>query len=373
MNFELNDDQLAIADLAGRIFGEQVTDESLRHRSPGIDRPLWELLAASGLTAASLPEEAGGSAMGQLELALMLEAQGRSLAPVPLGISSVSALALAEFGQPAEARRWLPGVAEGSHWLTAALLEVAAAGEPPFRCRREGEDWVLDGSAEQVTWAEGAGALLVPARDEAEAWHWLVLPAAIEGLTLTAQAATHPEPRCRVVAEGVRLGAEAQLEGEGSVLAEWLLSRMRVALAALTLGVAEEALARTAAYTMERKQFGRPLAAFQAVAHRAAEGYVDLEALRTILWSAAWRLDSGQPDADSDSRTAKWWAAEVAHRIGHTGQHLHGGIGADLDYPIHRFYLWAKGLEFSLGGRGQQLADLGRQLAANPGLGARLM
>src|SRR5690625_4768226 len=107
MNFELNDDQLAIADLAGRIFGEQVTDESLRHRSPGIDRPLWELLAASGLTAASLPEEAGGSAMGQLELALMLEAQGRSLAPVPLGISSVSALALAEFGQPAEARRWL--------------------------------------------------------------------------------------------------------------------------------------------------------------------------------------------------------------------------------------------------------------------------
>jgi len=372
MNFEWSEDQLAIADLAGRIFSEQVTDEYHRQRASGADPALWRLLAESGLTGACLPEAVGGSEMGQLELALMLEAQGRSLAPVPLGHSSVASLARAEFGAPAEAQRWLPGVVEGSYWLSAALHEVAAGAVAPFRCRPVGEGWELSGQAEQVGWAKGAGALLVPARAEDDTLHWLMLPIGAEGVRCIAQEATHPEPRCRVVAEGVRLDATARLAVQGEELTQWLLSRLRVALAALTLGVVEEALARTADYTMERQQLGRPLAAFQAVAHRAAEGYVDREALRTVLWSAAWRLDSDQPDAAADALTAKWWAAEAAHRIGHTGQHLHGGIGADLDYPIHRYYLWAKGLEFSLGGGGQQLAELGRQLAANAELGARL-
>lgn len=373
MDFQFNDDQRAIADLAGQIFSDQVTDEYLRHRPPGVDAQLWQLLAESGLTAACLDEEFGGSGMGQLELALMLEAQGRSLAPVPLAISSIASLALARFGEATEAAQWLPGVITGKHWLTAALSEVAASRPVPFTSQRNADGWLLEGVAEQVTWAEGAGVVLIPARSDDGNWHWFVLPVNAAGVSLQAQLSTHPEPRCQVRAEAVQLPASALLRQDGPTLAKWLLARMRVALAAQTLGVVEEALARTAAYTMERQQFGKPLAAFQAVAHRAAEGYVDRETLRTVVWSAAWRLDTDQPDAEADALTAKWWAAEVAHRIGHTGQHLHGGIGADVDYPIHRFYLWAKGLEFSLGGAGQQLAELGRQLADQSDLGARLM
>lgn len=373
MDFQFSDDQQAIAELSGQIFRDQVNDDYHRGRPVGADAGLWRLLAESGLTAACLDEAAGGSGMGMLELALMLEQQGRSLAPVPLGISSIAAQALARFGSAAQTGQWLPGVVDGSHWLTAALTEVASDAAPPFSLRREADGWRLNGVAEQVTWAEGAAVALVPAQlEDGEAWHWLVLPLAAPGVELQQELSTHPEPRCQLRATDVQLPADAALSHDGRQLATWLLARARVALAAQAVGVVAEALDRTAAYTIERTQFGKPLAGFQAVAHRAAEGYVDREALRTVVWSAAWRLDSDQPDADADAMTAKWWAAEAGHRIGHTAQHLHGGIGSDIDYPIHRFYLWAKGLEFSLGGAGRQLAELGRRLATDAQLGARL-
>ena len=82
---------------------------------------------------------------------------------------------------------------------------------------------------------------------------------------------------------------------------------------------------------------------------------------------ASWRLSEGL-DASAEARTAKWWACEAGHRVGHTGQHLHGGMGADIDYPIHRYFLWAKQLEYTLGGSQEQLAQLGAKLAADPGL-----
>lgn len=373
MDFQFTEDQQAIAELAGQIFRDQVDDDYHRGREPGADRALWKLLADSGLTAACVDEQAGGSGMGMMELALMLEAQGRSLAPVPLAISSIAAQALARFGDASQQQQWLPGVVDGSHWLSIALTEVAADSPAPFRLRQGADGWVVDGVADQVTWAEGAAAVLVPARTEGgETDTWLVMPVTAGGVSLESQRATHPEPRYRLSADGVALPATAALDSAGTDISGWLLARTRLAIAAMALGVAEEALQRTAAYTMERTQFGKPLAAFQAVAHRAAEGYVDCEALRTVIWSAAWRLDAGQSDADADTMTAKWWAAEVGHRLGHTAQHLHGGMGSDVDYPIHRFYLWAKGLEFSLGGAGRQLSSLGRRLASDSGLGARL-
>ena len=135
-----------------------------------------------------------------------------------------------------------------------------------------------------------------------------------------------------------------------------------VGLCALQVGVCEAALTQTAAYLNGRQQFGRPLSTFQATMLRAADAAIDIEAMRVTCQNAAWRFDTGRDAADA-SRVAKWQAAERGQRTVHATQHLHGGIGADITYPIHRYFLWGKQIELVLGGPGAQLARLGAEIA----------
>jgi alkylation response protein AidB-like acyl-CoA dehydrogenase len=129
--------------------------------------------------------------------------------------------------------------------------------------------------------------------------------------------------------------------------------------------VCEEALAITARYVSEREQFGSKLGTFQAVGNRVADAYIDTEAIRLTALQAVWRLSEGL-DAHDELMTAKFWAAEGAQRVVHAAQHLHGGIGMDLDYPIHRYFRWAKVLELTLGGASPSLLRLGKSLATQP-------
>jgi alkylation response protein AidB-like acyl-CoA dehydrogenase len=122
-------------------------------------------------------------------------------------------------------------------------------------------------------------------------------------------------------------------------------------------------LAMTAAYTSQRVQFDRPIATFQAVAQRAADAYIDVETLRVTLWEAAWRLAEGLPAARHVA-IAKAFAAEAGARVVYAAQHLHGGIGFDLDYGLARYYPLSKWIELELGGASAHLARLGAQLAA---------
>jgi alkylation response protein AidB-like acyl-CoA dehydrogenase len=130
-------------------------------------------------------------------------------------------------------------------------------------------------------------------------------------------------------------------------------------------GVCEEALRITARYVSEREQFGTRIGTFQAVAHRAADAYIDTEAIRLTAWQAAWRLHAGL-DAKDELAVAKFWAAEGGQRVVHAAQHLHGGIGVDTDYPIHRYFRWTKQIELTLGGATVSLLRLGAALAAEP-------
>ena len=134
-------------------------------------------------------------------------------------------------------------------------------------------------------------------------------------------------------------------------------------MCALQAGVVEAALRITAKYTSTREQFGKPLATFQAVAHRAADASIDVEAVRWTMWQAAWRVAAGLP-AGEEIAIAKFWASEGAHRVVYAAQHLHGGIGLDLDYPVHRYYVWSKQIELSLGSGAVQLARLGQAAAS---------
>src|SRR5439155_1759748 len=147
-------------------------------------------------------------------------------------------------------------------------------------------------------------------------------------------------------------GAPAEQVGDDGAVG-WLLERTLVGLCAVQVGVCEQALRLAAEYTSHREQFGRPLSTFQGVALKAADAYIDTEALRTTTWQAAWRLAEGL-DASREVLVAKWWAAEGGQRAVHITQHLHGGLGADVDYPVHRYFLWGKQIETTLGGAGHQ-------------------
>ena len=149
--------------------------------------------------------------------------------------------------------------------------------------------------------------------------------------------------------------------GDGSAL-DWALARAHTGLAALQAGITEEAVRMTAEYVSEREQFGKPLSTNQGVAMRAGDAYIATEAVRATMWQAGWRLAEGL-DATTEVLTAAWWTAEAGHEVLHTTQHLHGGMGSDIDYPVHRYFIWGKEIGDTLGAASATVAALGDVLA----------
>ncbi|HWC39142.1 MAG TPA: acyl-CoA dehydrogenase family protein [Acidimicrobiales bacterium] len=370
MDFTLSEEQQAIADLAAQIFEDQATPERVKEVEGGadrIDRGLWAKLAEANLLGIALPEDAGGSGYGIVELCLVLEQQGRRVAPVPLLPTLVmGALPIAQLGTTEQRARWLPGVATGEVVLTAALAEVASGTlGPGVAATPDGSAWRLDGAAVSVPAAHLAARVLVPARRPGgDLGVYLVDPGA-SGVARQAAQTTDRGVAAHLTFTNTPIPPEDVLGGDdvGDDTIGWILDRAMVGLCALQVGVAEEALRMAAEYTSARHQFGRPLATFQGAALKAADAYIDTEAMRATMWQAAWRMSQGM-DATDAVAVAKWWAADAGHRVVHTTQHLHGGLGADVDYPIHRYFLWGKQIEVTLGGASQQLARLGREIAA---------
>jgi len=370
VDFSFDDDQRALAELARQILSDGSANESLRalERSgaPRFDRALWKKLAEAGLLGIAVPEAEGGAGMGFLELALLVEQMGRTMAAVPLLETLVlGALPLERFGSEAQRSRWLPRVVQGDAVLTAALLEADdEAALPATRAVRDGDGWRLDGEKLCVPAGAIADLFLVPARTGEDASTLFLVEAGAKGLRVVPLDTTAGQPEARLELAGVRAAAGDVLgrPGQGAEVTAFIRLRGSAALASEALGVCAEALRLTAEYVKTRKQFDQAIGTFQAVGQRAADAYVDTEAIRLTSWQAAWRIAEGLPAEDAVA-VAKFWAAEGGQRIVHTAQHLHGGIGVDRDYPLHRYFLRAKQIELSLGGATGQLRALGRRLA----------
>jgi alkylation response protein AidB-like acyl-CoA dehydrogenase len=372
MDFSFSDEQEAVRDLARQIFADRVSHErltGLERDGVWFDDELWNELAKANLTALSLPEAVGGSGCGILEVCLVLEELGRHVAPVPLFPTLLLGGApLAEFGAETQCERWLAPVAERAGVVTAALEEVGCENptRPRTRAVPDGSGWRLTGEKVCVPAAQRAGCILVPARTgDGAVGVFLVEPDAA-GVALEQQVTTNREPHARLRLDGAAVAAEAVLAapGEGARVIDWTVEHALVGLCAIQLGLAEEALRRTAEYIGQRKQFDRPIATFQGVTMRAADAFIDIECMRSTLYQAAWRLSARLP-AGPEVAAAKWWACRGGQRVVHTAQHLHGGIGSDVDYPIHRFFLWSKQLDLTLGGASHQLARLGTMLVGD--------
>ncbi|MCU1496965.1 MAG: acyl-CoA dehydrogenase [Acidimicrobiales bacterium] len=372
MDFALSVEQTDLRDLAGRILSEQLPPERIREIEQGdqwFAPDTWAELAQADLLGLCLPEATGGGGYGFFELALLLEQVGRNVAPVPLLPTLVlGALPIAEFGSAEQQAAWLPGVAAGDVILTAGLSE-GGDGLPPAVPRTvatpAGDGWTITGTKALVPAAELAARILVPAQTGDGATTVFLVDPTAAGVALERNLGANLEPLSTLTLDGVAVGAGdvlGSVDGGAEVVA-WTTDRGVAAYCAVQAGVCESALRTTASYVSERKQFDTPIATFQAVAQRAADAYIDTEAVRLTAYQAAWRLAEGRPAAE-ELAIAKFWAAEGAHRVVHAAQHLHGGIGVDADYPVHRTFRWAKHIELSLGGGTAHLRRLGALLAA---------
>lgn len=367
MNFDYSEDQLAIADVANRIFKDLCGDEAIRQlfkTDQPLHRDLWQQLASSGLLAAPIPAEQGGSGMGLTEFCVVVEAQGRSVAPVPLIETVVEcALPISQFGSEALCQRILPGVISGELMLSAVRPYNGLLQRKPLTATAGADGhWTLEGDSSLALYASVAHGFVVEAESAQGAFVGFV-DAQAKGVSVIAQRSGGGELAGLVRFSGVTVKPSDVLasgEAAHNVL-EWQRQRTYTAMAAQQVGILREGLRRAAEYTNERKQFGRSLSSFQAVAQQAADAYMAIEALRSVYWRALDDLDN-RGNAAEAARVAKFWLCESGHTAAHIYLHIHGGIGQDLDYPLHRFFTWAKKNEVYLGGAQQHAAALGRQL-----------
>ncbi|OBJ59694.1 acyl-CoA dehydrogenase family protein [Mycobacterium asiaticum] len=360
MDFTFTEEQETIAKLARDLFERRATPERLTELEAGdvrYDEALWQELAAADLLGTALPESVGGNGGGFVELGVLLAEVGWSVAPVPVYATLVlGADPIARHGTPDQRSRFLPDVVAGKRILTAALTEPGRSDptRPATTARRDGPNWRLDGVKELVPAAQLADTVLIPARTDDGDVGLFLLATDANGVDIRPAKTTHREPHADVSLDGATVSDDDRLAGG----IDSLYSRALIALCAIQLGVADRALHIAARYTTEREQFGRPIGSFQAVQQRMADAFIDVEAIRWTTWHAAWLVANGRP-ADRAARIAKFWAGEAGARVAATAQQVHGGIGIDTTYPLHRYFLWAKYNELILGSASQQLACLG--------------
>jgi alkylation response protein AidB-like acyl-CoA dehydrogenase len=373
MDFSFSEEQDAIGGLAKQILGDRSTLERMteleKGDGPRYDPDLWKELVTAGLVGIAVPEQYGGAGLGFLELAIIAEQVGATAAPIPfIETAIMGALPIAEFGSEVQKEAWLPRVARGEALLTAALMEGESdPGKPTTQARADGKGFRLSGAKECVAGGQIAVRVLVPATAEDGRIGIFIVDPNAKGVKLESLDTTSGQPEARIVLSDVAVGPEDLLGDldRGADILAWIEERATAAQCSLALGVCAEALRLTAEYTKGREQFGQSIATFQAVGQRAADAYIDTEAIRLTSWQAAWRLSEGLP-ATEQVAVAKYWASDAGQRVVHTASHLHGGMGVDKDYALFRYFLYAKQLELTLGGTTPQLLKIGRILAAEP-------
>ncbi|WP_113705199.1 acyl-CoA dehydrogenase family protein [Nonomuraea lactucae] len=318
MDFNLDETQQDLRKLAADLLAKDAGEDRLRE---------------AGLLSVCVPEEAGGAGLGPVEMAVVLREVGARAAAVPALPALAGSLALSTYGTRAQQERS----------ATIALREPgrALADPPVTRADRTDGSWVLTGRKTQVPYLEPAALV------SADAGVFLVTsPEASPEFTSTG------EPAATIVLD--RTPAERVAGAEAVPAVRQLFT---LAVAAQASGVLAGALELTTEYIRTRRQFGRVLAEFQAVTMQIADVYVAGRALDVAMWSAAWRLGEGLP-AEEDVAVAALHVGE-AFRALYTCQHLHGGLGLDVTYPLHRYFSHAKHLSHLLGGQDAQLDLIG--------------
>ncbi|MEZ5211097.1 acyl-CoA dehydrogenase family protein [Gordonia sp. (in: high G+C Gram-positive bacteria)] len=332
MDFTLDEAGAAVAEAADEVVNRLSPDWTAAFDADGFDRAAWAALTGAGLTVLGLPVTAGGDGLALDALAPLAVRAGRGAVVTPLIATLTGTAALAHDDEAA--RRWAP-VVTGGGWFAVALGERNPAPGAPSRLALDAAGR-LSGTAVGVQFAEGAGALLVQIAGGAA-----VVDPSAPGVLLTRTPSSTGAAEFAVTFDGAQPAAVLDGAPLGDVY--------RALCAAYADGLLAGAMERTAAHVSERQQFGKPIAAFQAVGQQLADVYVVSRTLHLIATSAAWRLAAGR-NADEDLATASYWLAAELPAALRTMTHLHGGIGVDRSYPLHRYFSLAKDLARLAGG-----------------------
>lgn len=374
MDLSFDDGQELFKRSARKFFethGSKAVVKELEASESGFSSALWKGMAELGWMGVLIPSEYDGLGSSLLELAVLFEEMGRAAMPSPFGATVTATLAILEAGSEAQKKLYLPRIASGELVCTMAVEEPEAMydlGRIAARAAKKGKQYALTGTKRFVPYATVADLLVVAARTGGKAGQEAGLTLFLverpsPGMLCSAMKTIGGDRQFDVVFDAAPVPA-AQVLGEVGHGFPVLEKVRRTALAlqcAEMVGGAQKELEMTAEYVNVRHQFDRPIGSFQAVQHRAADMYIDVNGARLAAYKALWSLSEGL-DADRDLSVAKFFTSRTCQRVAFSAQHLHGGIGVTTDYDLHFYYRRAKALELKLGTPTVHLRKLGAML-----------
>jgi alkylation response protein AidB-like acyl-CoA dehydrogenase len=361
MDYELEEEQQMLQQAAREFLRAECDKAVIREleaSDSGHSAPLWKQMAELGWLGIAVPEEYGGAGWGLLGLGVLFEEIGRAAFDSPLFATSLASLVILEGGTDPQREEILPKVTSGERILTLALAEPEVSNDPLFvsvAARPEGAGYAISGTKLFVPYANVADQILVVARTEGapgdeDGISLVLVDGGAPGIRLTPLQTIAPDRQYQVDFDEVRVSSDRVLgtPGRGLPVLRSVLAKASAIRCAEMLGGAEHQLETTAEYTKERVQFDRPIGTFQAVQHRLADMFTDVQGSRWTTYQALCRLSQGVP-AGRELAIANSFTTEACVRVAFGAQQLHGGIGIDLDYDLHFYFRRAKALELSFG------------------------
>ena len=354
MDLDLSEEQQMIIDMTRSMLEEHSSVEIIRgveDDPKGYPDELWKQMSELGLNGILIPESYGGGGQTLLEAAFVYEELGRAMAPVPHFVSCVmSAGVLLEAGGDAQKDEWLSRIAGGDAILTQAWLEPDRGYGPigvKLDARADGDDFVLNGVKRHVYFASSADRMIVLARSEAGVDLFLVDPNAA-GVTLTQQLSQSSDSQYRVDFANVRVAASDRIGAAGSGWDTWntVMHDGIILLAAQAIGGADRTLEITVEYAKVRKQFDKPLGAFQSLAHYMADSSTMIDGGRVLVHEAAWNRAQGRSIARF-APMAKLFCCETYREVTRVCEQIWGGVGFTIEYDIQLFFRRAKQLQLA--------------------------
>jgi alkylation response protein AidB-like acyl-CoA dehydrogenase len=371
VDFAFNPDQLLLKNSARSYLDEHckpATVRALWDDQRGVSDTMWKEMAQLGWLGLALPEAHGGSELGMVETAILLDELGRAAAPTPYLTTFLAGQAIARAGTGAQKDRWLPAIASGGARATVALVDKDLDWDPSVigtRAERRGAGYALTGVKEFTPWAHVVEVLLVPAYAPEGLTLFLVDPTS-RGLAMTPVISMDPSARwVTLTLDGVPVGGDAVVGAPGNAgpLLQSLLRRGAVGAAAEMLGAARRCLDMSVAYAKVREQFGQPIGSFQAIRHKCAEMLLDVENSHAATYYAAWALDADADDQDMAASVAKAYVGDAARKVCGESIQVHGGIGFTWEFDLHLYFKRAKALEPMYGDGDYHRERLARHVA----------
>ncbi|MEM1386914.1 MAG: acyl-CoA dehydrogenase family protein [Pseudomonadota bacterium] len=350
MDFALNDEQAAIFDMAKAFGADHIAPYARDWEREGtIPRALWPKLGELGFAGLYVSEASGGTGLSRLDATLVFEALSGACASVAafLSIHNMCLAMIDRFGSDALRARFLPGGLTMEQVFSYCLSEPGSGSDAAAlrsRAERTNAGWRLNGTKAFISGGGYSDAYLTMVRtgeDGPKGISAVIVEAGTQGLSFGAledKMGWRAQPTAQVQFDECDIPAENLLgeEGAGFTYAMMGLDGGRLNIAACSLGAAQAALDSTLAYMAERKAFGRSIDQFQALQFRLADMEIELQAARTFLRQAAWKLDHGAPDATKFCAMAKKFVTEAGSRVADQCLQLHGGYGYLADYGIEK-------------------------------------